>query len=99
MINTKSILANLKRPKILVNAARLGMANYDRDADLRFIVKTTKTPNHEVAIEALLTREGELEDNRKNAQASYSVHEHIRVLTALLSEVRLPIFSRSGLAP
>lgn len=99
MINAYSLLSSLTRPKILINAARLGMVDYDRDADLRFIVKTSRTPDHDEAIETLLTREGELEDNRKNAQASYSVHEHIRVLTALLSEVRLPSFSRKGLAP
>lgn len=99
MINPHSLLANLKRPKILINAARLGMADYDRNADLRFIVKTSQTPNLEAAIETLLSREGELEDNRKNAQASYSAHEHIRVLTALLAEVRLPSFGRKEIAP
>lgn len=99
MINANSPLSSLTRPKILINAARLGMADYDRDADLRFIVKTNQKPAHGEAIETLLTREGELEDNRKNAQASYSVHEHICVLTALLAEVRLPSFSRKGVAP
>ncbi len=99
MINAHSLLSSLKRPKILINAARLGMADYNRDADLRFIVKTNQTPTHEAAIETLLTREGELEDNRKNAQASYSVHEHIRVLSALLAEVRLPTFASKKIAP
>lgn len=99
MINAHSILSSLKRPKILINAARLGMADYDRDADLRFIAKTSQTPSHETALETLLTREGELEDNRKNAQESYSVHDHIRVLTALLAEVRLPMFARKQIAP
>ncbi|MEJ6708239.1 MAG: DUF6477 family protein [Amylibacter sp.] len=99
MINTHTILSNLKRPKILISAARLGMANYDRDADLRFIVKTQNTPNHGAAIETLLTREQELEVRRKDEQTSYSVQEHIRVLTALLAEVRFPSFARKQIAP
>lgn len=99
MINTPSVLSGLKRPKMLINAARLGMADYDRDADLRFIVKTSQTPTHETAIETLLSREGELEDIRKNAQATYSVQEHIRVLTALRAEVRFPSFRLMQIAP
>lgn len=99
MINTQTILSSLKRPKILINAARLGMADYNRDADLRFIVKTSTTPDHDAAIETLLARENELESNRKDGNAGYSVHEHIRVLAALLAEARLPFFSQKRLSP
>ncbi len=94
MTNSISTLNSLKRPKILISAARLGLANYDRDADLRFIVKTGRTPCHDAAIESLLTRESALEDNRKEGHAGYNVQEHIRVLTALFAEVRLPNFGR-----
>lgn len=90
MLDTHQILNNLRRPKILIRAARLGMAGYKREADLRFITRTTKTPQHEAAVETLLVRESELETNRTAGTAGYSVHEHIRVLTALLAEIRLP---------
>lgn len=96
MTNPISKLNSLKRPKILISAARLGLANYDRDADLRFIVKTGGTPGHDAAIESLLTRESALEDGRKEGRAGYSVQEHIRVLTALFAEVRLPNFVRKS---
>jgi hypothetical protein len=99
MINAHTLLNTLKRPKILISAARLGMADYDRDTDLRFIVKTGQTLDHNAAIETLIAKEGELESNRKNGQAHYSVQEHIRVLTALLAEVRLPSFARKQIVP
>jgi hypothetical protein len=57
MIDTLKILNGLRRPKILIRAARLGMAGYNRDADLRYIVRTSSTPRPEVALETLLTRE------------------------------------------
>lgn len=90
MLDTHQILNNLRRPKILIRAARLGMAGYKREADLRFITRTTKTPPRDAAIETLLFRESELETNRTAGTAGYSVQEHIRVLTALLAEIRLP---------
>jgi hypothetical protein len=99
MINAHTLLNTLKRPKILISAARLGMADYDRDADLRFIIKTGQTPDHNEAIETLIAKESELESSRKDGQSHYSVQEHIRVLTALLAEVRLPSFARKQIAP
>lgn len=99
MTNIHATLSKLRRPKILINAARLGMADYDRNVDLRFIVRSDRTPSHGDAIETLLAREGDLESGRKSGTADYSIQEHIRVLTALLAEVRLPGITRKAIAP
>ena len=90
MLNTHQILSALRRPKILIRAARLGLSEYNRDADLRYIARTTKTPRVGEAIETLISQEKELETSRRDGDARYSVHQHIRVLTALLAEARLP---------
>ena len=90
MLNTHRILSALRRPKILIRAARLGLADYNRDADLRYIARTQKTPRPEEALETLISQEMDLETSRKDGDARYSVHQHIRVLTALLAEARLP---------
>ncbi len=96
MINPMTVLNNLRRPKILIQAARLGMANYNREEDLRFIMRTSATPAPNQAIETLLDREKNLETSRKDGKAEYSVHEHIRVLTAILAEARLPQLIRKN---
>ncbi|MBR9863772.1 DUF6477 family protein [Neptunicoccus cionae] len=93
MPESHEILSNLRRPKILISAARLGLAHYRRDADLRFITGTSRTPTREFAIETLLRREALLETDRRDGAAGYSIQKHIRVLTALLGEFRLPVSS------
>ena len=90
MLNTHTLLSALRRPKILIRAARLGLADYNRDADLRFIARTKTTPRAGDALKTLISQENELEVSRKEGDARYSVHQHIRVLTALLAEARLP---------
>ncbi|WP_069299394.1 DUF6477 family protein [Neptunicoccus sediminis] len=91
MTESHQILSNLRRPKILISAARLGLAHYRRDADLRSITGSNRTPDRAFAIETLLRHEALLESERKDGAASYSIQKHIRVLTALLGEFRLPL--------
>lgn len=90
MLNAHSILRSMRRPKVLIRAARMGLSNYCRDTDLRFIARTNRTPALGAALDGLLCREGALEESRVKGEAHYSVHEHIRVLTALLAEARVP---------
>ena len=94
MTDIFTLLENLRRPKILIRAARLQSADYNRETDLRFIVRTRKTPPPHEAMAHLLDREGGLEEARVSGEAGYNPHEHIRVLGALLAEARLPFFRR-----
>jgi len=89
MFNIIQLLENLKRPKILVRAARLGLSNYTRDTDLPRITRTHKSGSASATIDRLLNQEHRLENARKSGDASYSVHNHIRVLTAVLAEAHL----------
>lgn len=81
-----TILAAMRRPKILVRAARMGLSQYNPDADLRRVLGSLNLRS----VDALVRREEELEENRRSGEAGYSVHDHIRVLTALLFEARRP---------
>jgi uncharacterized protein DUF6477 len=89
MITAQTLLKNLRRPKILIRAARLGMHDYRRDRDLKRIARTTTLPPPTRAVEKLIWAEHVLEKSRKDGEASYDAHRHIRVLTALLAEARL----------
>lgn len=79
----------IKRPKILVRAAKIGLEWYRRERDLKKVIHSLTTPTPERAVERLVVAERELEEFRATGQAQYSVHRHIAVLTALLGEARL----------
>ncbi len=81
-------LSTLRRPRILINAARAGIADYRRDRDLKRLLKNMKTAPDQ-ALGTLLAEEDRLEATRAEGNATYSIHRHIAVLTALLAEARL----------
>jgi hypothetical protein len=89
MVNIIDILQTLKRPKILVRAARLGLAEYNRDRELRRITKTSRNTCQQTVFDRLLAHENRLEYARCNGDASYSIQRHIQVLTAVLAEAKL----------
>ncbi len=87
MTDFRALLADLRRPQLLIRAARCGLADYRRDRDLRRLLDTHLTPDR--AVRRLLSEEELLEQTRKSGEASYSVTRHIEILIALMSEVRL----------
>lgn len=87
MSDIRVILANLRRPRLLMHAARFGLGDYRRDRDLRRLASLTGTP--EQTVETLLSVEEGLEETRLAGDAAYSVARHIEVLIALLAEARL----------
>lgn len=89
MTDFASLLAELRRPRLLIRAARLGMGDYNRARDLRRLVHSSETIAPERAVEILMLAEAELEDTRRTGAAHYSLARHIDVLIALLAESRL----------
>ena len=87
MTEARPALADLRRPRILVNAARHGLAGYRRDRDLRRLIDDALPP--ERAVPRLMSEEERLEDTRRAGDAAYSVMRHIEVLSALIAEARL----------
>jgi hypothetical protein len=87
MTDFRALIANLRRPRILIRAAQCGLVDYRRDRDLRRLLKSVATP--ERAVSDLLAEEERLDAIRRAGEANYSVARHIEVLIALLAEVRL----------
>lgn len=87
MTDLTTILRQLKRPRILVGAARKGLALYRREQDLRRILARDASTRE--AGRALLETEERLEERRRAGDAGYSVADHISVLTALIAEAAL----------
>lgn len=80
-------LADLKRPRLLMAAARAGLPAYRRRRDLRRMLRAAipATPNR--ALEVLLPIERALEHRRRTGE-NYSLTRHVDILIALLGEAR-----------
>ena len=89
MSELQQLVTPLKRPGLLVRAARHGLNDYDRDRHLRRILRADRTPSPVVAARQLIDLEQSHEDRRQSADASYSVQRHIEALCALMGEARL----------
>lgn len=94
MTDCRTLLATLRRPRLLMRAARFGLAEYRRERDLRRFVASPVSP--EDTVSSLISVEAKLEATRLAGDAAYSVARHIEVLIALLAEAQL--LRRSGVA-
>jgi hypothetical protein len=89
MTDLVSVLTAIRRPKILVRAARAGVLDYRRERDLKRILRQSRPAAPRQAIGSLLAEESRLEAFRTAGEATYSIQRHVAVLSALLAEVRL----------
>ena len=96
---TAGMTPPLRRPRLLLCAARHGLADYRRDRDLARILapdmaaqasgQITPQPTPRWAIEALTRAEAAQDAARRAGTAGYSCLRHVEVLIALLAEVQL----------
>lgn len=86
-----TLVAELRRPRLLVRAARAGLAEYSRRRDLCRVmgIAGAVSPAPERALSALLAEEERVEATRRAGDASYSFVRHIELLIAMMAEVRL----------
>lgn len=89
MSDPRDQVAALRRPQLLIRAARLGLADYSRSRDLCRLMRVTSAPSPTRAVQRLLDAEGEMETTRLQGGASYSVARHVEILIALMGETRL----------
>jgi hypothetical protein len=89
MTDLATVLNALRRPKILIRAARAGVRDYRRERDLKRILRQPRGAAPAHAIGTLLAEETRLEANRTAGEATYSIQRHVAVLTAILAEARL----------
>lgn len=78
----------LRRPRLLIDAAKYGMSDYNRERVLKRLMRGAALPSPQKAVSTLLSTEETLESARKSGDASYNVARHVEVLIALLAEAR-----------
>ena len=81
-------LHGLKRPKILVQAARHGANDYQRKTHLPQLFGWRIPNSAGTLFDILFEKEAELNKMRRLNNAAYQVQDHIAILTALLAEAR-----------
>lgn len=93
MADPMTHIETLRRPRLLIRAARHGLTTYSRDRTLARVLTTPQKTSDGVLTDLMRT-EAEIEATRTNGDVAYSVSRHIEVLIALMGEARLMI-SRS----
>ena len=87
MTDFRKTVQELQRPKMLIHAARMGLADYRRDRDLRRLIHMSGQTEH--PLQDLLQQERRAEDKRRIGDAAYSLAHHVDLLIALMAELRL----------
>jgi len=82
-------ISALKRPPLLVRAARFGVDDYCRSRHLPRFIDKNPLPNPGQALVLLLDLEKSMNAERVARTGGYSVAKHIQVLVALMAEAQL----------
>ena len=88
-MDSLSIFKALRRPNLMIRAARIGVETYRRERDLKRLLRAQGLPTPGTSLGNLLTIEREMEANRTAGDSTYSITRHIEVLTALMAEASL----------
>lgn len=89
MENAVATLQTLRRPTLLVRAARHALREYERDICLKRLLPGYAALSPRDAIALLLEREAALDHARREGTMGYSAARHIEVIMALIGEARL----------
>lgn len=89
MLDLLGMVRSLKRPGLLIRAARFGLDDYRRERALPRLLKTENTPRPGEALMMLMDIESVLNEQRLANDASYRPGQHVSVLTALMGETRV----------
>lgn len=89
MQDVLSMLSSLRRPRLLIRAARIGARDYVRDRHLRRLLGYGTLPRPAQALMQLIDVEQAMNDQRRADDAGYSLPRHVDVLIAMMGEAQL----------
>lgn len=84
-----TMLQSLRRPKLLMRAARIGAEDYRREMHLPRLLGYGVLPRHTNALLRLIEIENAVNEQRVNGDSSYSLIRHVDLLIAMLGEARV----------
>lgn len=89
MTDLPKALVSMRRPRLLVRAARFGLGDYRRERDLARLFHGARPGKAAAVLDRLMELEQMAEDTRRAGDAGYSAGRHIEMLIALMAEARL----------
>ncbi len=89
MQDVLSMLQALRRPPLLMRAARIGADDYRRGVHLPRLLGYGMLPRHGAALMKLMELESDLNTQRVTGNTSYSLIKHVDVLIAMVGEARI----------
>jgi hypothetical protein len=84
-----SMLHALRRPALLMRAARIGAEDYRRTTHLPRLLGYGVLPRHGAALMKLMQLEADLNEQRVAGNTSYSLVKHVDILIAMVGEARV----------
>lgn len=94
MHSAQKTIAKLQRPKLLIRAARTATHEFKWDHDFQNLIGPISSLKKDQLFDTLLQEEHNLNQERLDRAASYSVRKHIRILTALMVTAAAPASGR-----
>jgi hypothetical protein len=91
-------LDRMRRPHLLLSAARIGAEDYRRETHLPRILGHGALPRHLAALARLMEIETEMNDTRLAEDAAYSTMNHVDVMIAVIGEARIVRATRPNLS-
>ena len=89
MQDVLSMLSSLRRPRLLIRAARIGARDYRRDRHLRRLLGYGALPRPTPALMRLAEMEREMDEARRADEAGYSLTRHLDLLIAMMGEAQV----------
>lgn len=96
MQDVLTMLQQLRRPALLMRAARFGANEYRRDAQLPRLLGYGVLPRHGEALMKLMQLEDEQNQKRLEDDKSYNLVRHVDLLIAMIAEARILQVARSA---
>ncbi|MEX0319682.1 MAG: DUF6477 family protein [Ruegeria sp.] len=95
MQDLMTMLSTLRRPRLLIRAARFGAQDYNRDRHLQRLLGYGSLPRSGAALMRLMEMERGVDEQRRNDDAGYSLVLHLDLLIAMVGEAQLYQSSRA----
>lgn len=89
MQDLMTMISTIRRPRLLIRAARFGAQEYNRDRHLQRILGYGTLPRPAAALMRLMEVERVLNEQRREDDAGYSLPRHLDVLIAMMGEAQL----------
>ncbi|TJZ94271.1 hypothetical protein FA743_01380 [Paracoccus gahaiensis] len=84
-------LHGLRRPAMLIRAAREGQASWRRDRDLARLLRSETCPAPGAVLPRLRAEEDLQNDLRVTRAAGYDLRRHVALMIAILAEMRAAV--------